>query len=100
MNNEIKKLLKDHKEDLKNNNLDPIFEDKQAFKNYFFNGDGLSIADVKEFLEDQGIDPLKYVTKIPYWYYEDAKLDNLDLSKYTNIKSIDKRAFFILEQTL
>ena len=82
----LKKILKDHQEDLKNNNLDPIFVDKQAFKNYLFYGDGLSIADVKEFLEDQGIDPLKYVTKIPHWYYEDAKLDNLDLSKYTNLK--------------
>ena len=93
MNDEIKKLLKNHIEDLKNNNLDPIFEDKQAFKNYFFDDRGLSIADVKEFLEDQGIDPLKYVTKIPYWYYEDAKLDNLDLSKYTNLKTIRVAAF-------
>ena len=90
---EIKKLLKNHIEDLKNNNLDPIFEDKQTFKNYFFYGDGLSTTDVKKFLEDQGIDPLKYVTKIPYWYYEDAKLDNLDLSKYTNLKTIQPEAF-------
>ena len=83
--NEIKQLLKDHKEDLKNNNLDPIFED--------FNGDELSIADIKEFLEAQGIDPLRYVTKIPYWYYVDAELDNLDLSNYTNLKTIRPEAF-------
>ena len=86
INDDIKQLLKDHAEDLKNNNLDPIFED--------FNGDELSIADIKEFLEDQGIDPLRYVTKIPYWYYQDDELDNLDLSKYTNLKTIRPEAFF------
>ena len=86
INDDIKQLLKDHAEDLKNNNLDPIFED--------FNGDELSIADIKEFLEDQGIDPLRYVTKIPYWYYQDDELDNLDLSKYTNLKAVESAAFF------
>ena len=89
----IKQLLKNHIEDLKNNNLDPIFEDEYAFENYFYNGRGLSIANVKEFLEDQGIDPLKYVTRIPTWYYEDDELDNLDLSKHTNLKTVGSSAF-------
>ena len=31
----LKKILKDHEEDLKNNNLDPIFFDEDAFKDYF-----------------------------------------------------------------
>ena len=90
---ELKKLFKKYEEDLKNNNLDPIFDDKYAFKDYFYSGRGLSIANVKEFFEAQGIDPLKYVTKIPTWYYEDAKLDNLDLFKYTNLKTIELEAF-------
>ena len=89
----LKELLKRHEKDLKNNNLDPIFEDEYAFENYFYNGRGLSIADIKEFLEDQGIDPLKYVIRIPTWYYEDEKLDNLDLSKHTNLKAVGSEAF-------
>lgn len=89
----LKELLKKHEEDLKNNNLDPIFEDEYAFENYFYNGRGLSIANVKEFLEAQGIDPLRYVTRIPTWYYEDEKLDNLDLSKHTNLKVVGSSAF-------
>ena len=85
MNDEIKQLLKDHADDLKNNNLDPIFRACNTAKN---------TRELRNLLLQQGIDPLKYVTKIPAWYYENEKLDNLDLSKYTNIKSIDKRAFF------
>ena len=94
INNEIKKLLKDHVEDLNNNNLDPIFDDDDAFYNYEYFGTGLSPKDVRRFLEAQGIDPLRYVTKIPAWYYEDEKLDNLDLSEHTNLKTIQPEAFF------
>ena len=93
INNEIKKLLKDHVEDLNNNNLDPIFDDDDAFYNYEYFGTGLSPKDVRRFLEAQGIDPLRYVTKIPAWYYEDDELDNLDLSKYTNLKTVGYSAF-------
>lgn len=89
----LKKLLKDHADDLKNNNLDPIFDDNDAFYEYDYYGTGFSPDDVREFLEAQGIDPLKYLTKIPWCYYDYEKLDTLDLSKYTNIKAIEASAF-------
>lgn len=89
----LKQLLKNHIEDLKNNNLDPIFDDNDAFYEYDYFGAGFSPKDTREFLEAQGIDPLKYLTKIPWSYYDYEKLDTLDLSKYTNIKVIEARAF-------
>ena len=90
---ELKKLLKKYEKDLKNNNLDPIFQDEDAFEDYFYTDIGLSPDGVKKFLEDQGIDPLKYVTRIPTCYYDDEKLDNLNLSKYTNLKTVGQSAF-------
>ena len=90
----LKQLLKNHAEDLKNNNLDPIFDDNDAFYEYDYFGTGFSPKDVKEFFEAQGIDPLKYLTKIPWCYYDYEKLDTLDLSKYTNLKKVENQAFY------
>ena len=91
---ELKKLLKKHEEDLKNNNLDPIFDDNDAFYEYDYFGIGFSPKDAREFLEAQGIDPLKYLTKIPWCYYDCEKLGTLDLSKYTNLKRLEHHAFY------
>lgn len=82
---DIKQLLKDHEEDLENNNLDSVFE---AY--------GWIVSDIKklrEFLEAQGIDPLRYMTKIPACYFRKEDYKTLDLSSYTNIKAIGARAF-------
>ena len=81
---DIKQLLKDHIEDLKNNNLDTIFRACDTAK---------SVGELRDLLLWQGIDPLEYVTSIPYRYFYDEQLDTLDLSKYTNIEFIRPRAF-------
>ena len=81
---DIKQLLKDNIEDLKNNNLDPIFRACSTAK---------SVGELRDLLLQQGIDPLEYVTSIPYRYFYDEELDTLDLSKYTNIEFIRPRAF-------
>ena len=90
----LKELLKKYEEDLKNNNLDPIFDDDDAFYEYDYFGTGFSPKDARGFLEAQGIDPLRYVTKIPWRYYDYEKLDTLDLSKYTNLKKVENQAFY------
>ena len=94
ISDKFKQLLKDHIEDLKNNNLDPIFDDDDAFYNYDYFGTGLSPDDVRRFLEAQGIDPLRYMTKIPWAYYDSEEFDTLDLSKYTNLKRVEIQAFY------
>ena len=81
---DIKQLLKDYIEDLKNNNLDPIFRACSTAK---------SVEELRILFLQQGIDPLEYVTSIPYRYFYDKELDTLDLSKYTNIEFIRPRAF-------
>ena len=90
----LKELLKKYEEDLKNNNLDPIFDDNDAFYEYEYLGTGFSPKDVRGFLEDQGIDPLRYMTKIPWRYYDSSMLITLDLSKYTNLKRVDSQAIY------
>ena len=65
----LKQLLKDHADDLKNNNLDPIFRACSTAK---------SVGELRNLFLQKGIDPLEYVTKIPALYYENEKLDNLD----------------------
>lgn len=80
----IKQVLKNHIEDLKNNNLDPIFRACSTATN---------AGKLRDLLLQQGIDPLEYVTEIPYRYFYDEELDTLDLSKYTNIEFIRPRAF-------
>ena len=84
-NDEIKRLLKYHKEDLRNNNLDNIFKDC----GYLIS----NVTDLRNFLTKQGIDPLEYVTKIPYAYFYRDQQDTLNLSSYVNIKSIKEDAF-------
>ena len=81
----LKKILKDCEEDLRNNNLDPIFN--QLKTSYDL------IIELQTLLTKQGIDPLRYVTIIPRRYYEDDNFNILNLSSYINIKSIDKYAF-------
>ena len=81
---DIKQVLKNHIEDLKNNNLDPIFRACSTATN---------TGVLRDLLLQQGIDPLEYVTSIPYRYFYDKELDTLDLSKYTNIEFIRPRAF-------
>ena len=81
---DIKQVLKDHIEDLKSNNLDPIFRACSTAK---------SVEELRNLFLQQGIDPLEYVTEIPYRYFYDEELDTLDLSKYTNIEFIRPRAF-------
>ena len=81
----LKKILKDYEEDLRNNNLDPIFN--QLKTSYDL------IIELQTLLTKQGIDPLRYVTIIPRRYYKDDNLNTLNLSSYINIKSIDKYAF-------
>ena len=81
----LKQLLKDHADDLKNNNLDPIFRVCSTAK---------SVGELRDLLLQQGIDPLEYVTKIPYRYFYDEELDTLDLSKYTNLKRVESQAFY------
>ena len=81
---DIKQLLKNHIEDLRNNNLDNIFG-VCATKE--------SIKELRKFLTKQGIDPLEYVTKIPYAYFHGDQQDILNLSSYTNIESIKEEAF-------
>lgn len=80
----LKQILKDRVDDLKNNNLDHIFK--------YLNT--LDTEALRDFLINQGIDPLRYVTEIPSSYYELDSYDALDLSSYTNIKSIDDYAFY------
>ena len=93
ISDKFKQLLKDHIEDLKNNNLDPIFDDDDAFYEYDYFGTGFSPNDARRLLEVQGIDPLRYMNKIPWRYYDSEKLDTLDLSKYTNLKKVENQAF-------
>ena len=81
---DIKQLLKNHIQALKNNNLDPIFRDCSIATN---------AGKLRDLLLQQGIDPLKYVTEIPYRYFYSEECDTLDLSKYTNIEFIRPRAF-------
>ena len=80
----LKKILKDHQEDLKNNNLDPIFDDERL--------DDI-IDELYRLLESLDIQFLKYVSKLPQLYLEDETVDTLNLSKLTNIKAIDSWAF-------
>ena len=81
----LKKILKDCEEDLRNNNLDPIFNQlKTSYK---------LIIELRTLLTKQGIDPLRYVTEIPSYYFENEDYDTLDLSDYTNIKLIRSKAF-------
>ena len=79
----LKKILKDHQEDLKNNNLDPIFDDEHLD----------DIDELYRLLESLDIQFLKYVSKLPQLYLEDETVGTLDLSKFTNIKAIDSWAF-------
>ena len=79
----LKKILKDHQEDLKNNNLDPIFDDERLD----------NIDELFYLLESLDIQFLKYVSKLPQLYLEDETFSTLDLSKLTNIKAIDSWAF-------
>lgn len=81
---EIKKLLKDHAEDLKNNNLDPIFKDIRVG---IFH-DQIHPIDILEILKEQKIDIFKYITEIPAYYYWCYRSNTLDLSKYSNIVSM------------
>ena len=81
---DIKQVLKDNIEDLKNNNLDPIFRACSTAN---------SVEELRILFLQQGIDPLEYVTKIPYKYFYAEELDTLDLSKYTNIEFIRPHAF-------
>ena len=83
MATDIKQLLKDHIEDLRNNNLDPIF---RSCSNKL-------MLELRDLLIEQGIDPLKCVTKIPVRYFNNEDYDTLDLSDYTSIKLIRSRAF-------
>ena len=80
---DFKQILKDHIEDLKNNNLDSIFK-------YLGVNGGVIF---REFLEDRDIDPLKYITRLPDYYFYGELHDDLDLSSYINIKSIGEGAF-------
>ena len=89
----LKELLKKYEQDLKNNNLDPIFDDDDAFYEYDYYGTGFSPKDARRLLEVQGIDPLRYMTKIPRSYYDSEEFDTLDLSKYTNLKKVENQAF-------
>ena len=79
----LKKILKDHQEDLKNNNLDPIFDDGYLD----------DIDELYHLLESLDIQFLKYVSKLPQLYLEYETVGTLDLSKFTNIKAIDSWAF-------
>ena len=79
----LKKILKDHQEDLKNNNLDPIFDDERLD----------DIIELYRLLESLDIQFLKYISKLPQLYLEDETVGTLDLSKLTNIKAIDSWAF-------
>ena len=83
INNKLKEILKDHQEDLKNNNLDPIFDDERLD----------NIDELYYLLESLDIQFLKYVSKLPQLYLEDDTVGTLDLSKLTNIKAIDSWAF-------
>ena len=84
IDNKIKKLLKDHVEDLKNNNLDSVFKDLYS---------AYQMWELKNLLVNQGIDALEYTTRIPNHYYEGDNFNTLDLSSYVNIKSIGVLAF-------
>lgn len=79
----LKKILKDHQEDLKNNNLDPIFDDDRLD----------DIDELYRLLESLDIQFLKYISKLPQLYLEEETVGTLDLSKLTNIKAIDSWAF-------
>ena len=79
----LKKILKDHQEDLKNNNLDSIFDDDRLD----------DIDELYYLLESLDIQFLKYVSKLPQLYLERETVGTLDLSKLTNIKAIDSWAF-------
>ena len=81
----LKKILKDCEEDLRNNNLDPIFN--QLKTSYDL------IIELQTLLTKQGIDPLRYVTEIPWRYFRNKYYKTLDLSSYTNIKAIGFKAF-------
>ena len=85
----LKQLLKDHTDDLKNNNLDPIFKDIRVG---IFH-DQIHPLDLLEILKEQKIDIFKYITEIPAYYYWCYRSNTLDLSKYANIVSIGSRAF-------
>ena len=81
----IKQVLKDHEEDLKNNNLDSIYNDIMS--------SSTAVLEFKDLLLEQNIHPLKYMTKIPFAYFYSEEYDILDLSSYTNIKFVDSYAF-------
>ena len=84
ISNRLKRILKDHADDLKNNNLDSVFKD--LYSDY-------QIQELKNLLVNQGIDVLEYITRIPNYYYEGDNFDTLNLSSYVNIKSIGVLAF-------
>ena len=84
IDNELKQILKDHQEDLKNNNLDSVFKDLYS---------AYQIQKLKNLLANQGIDVLEYITRIPNHYYEGDNFNTLNLSSYVNIKSIGVLAF-------
>ena len=87
ISDKLKLFLKKQVEDLKNNNLDPIFSQIEYYD------DNDLIEELKDLLIEQGIDPLEYITKIPAFYFRKEDYKTLDLSSYTNIKVIGARAF-------
>ena len=85
ISNKLKQILKDHADDLKNNNLDSVFKDLHS--EYL-------MQELKNLLVNQGIDVLEYITRIPNRYYQCDNFNTFNLSSYVNIKSIGALAFY------